>query len=101
MTTAPQPETFRDWAAEQLAERRRRILRRDADGIVDTAELHQFRIRAKALRYAIELVAAAFDPELRKKLYPLVEELQERLGRFRITSTAAERCRNWATEYAR
>ena len=61
-----------------------------------TAELHQFRIRAKALRYAIELVAPAFEPELRKELYPLVEELQERLGRIQDHVTAAERCHNWA-----
>jgi hypothetical protein len=41
------------------------------------------------------LVAPAFGPELRDELYPIVEELQERLGRIQDHVTAAERCRAW------
>ena len=62
----------------------------------EPAELHQFRIRAKALRYAIELVAPAFGPELRDETYPVIEELQERLGRVQDHVAAIERCRVWS-----
>jgi CHAD domain-containing protein len=90
-----EPPLFREWAAKEFA------------GVADTfaaampsetstpAELHQFRIRAKALRYVIELVAPAFGPELRGELYPLVEELQGRLGRVQDHVAAIERCRAW------
>src|SRR5262249_55938712 len=43
-------------------------------------QLHQFRIHAKTLRYAMELVAPAFAPEFRQELYPVVEHLQGLLG---------------------
>jgi|GEM_PF-596815 len=43
-------------------------------------ELHELRIRTKALRYSLELLAAAFSPEFREQLYPRIVELQERLG---------------------
>ena len=91
------PKMFRDWAAERLASVAQEFVAAMPTELSSTAELHQFRICAKALRYAIELVAAAFDPDLRKKLYPLVEELQERLGAIQDHVTAAERCRNWET----
>jgi len=61
------------------------------------AALHEFRIRAKALRYAIELLSPAFAPELRDDLYPVVEELQERLGNINDHATAAERLEAWST----
>jgi CHAD domain-containing protein len=89
------PKAFRDWAADQLASVAQEFVAAMPTELSSTAELHQFRICAKALRYAIELVAAAFDADLRKKLYPLVEELQERLGAIQDHVTAAERCRNW------
>ena len=64
----------------------------------DMAALHQFRIRAKSLRYAMELLAAAFGPELREVHYPVVEEVQERLGRINDHVAARDRFRNWATD---
>jgi CHAD domain-containing protein len=93
---ATEPQPFGDWAADQLAKVAGQFVVAMPTESSSTAALHQFRIRAKALRYAIELVAPAFEPELRKKLYPLVEELQERLGRIQDHVTAAERCHNWA-----
>jgi CHAD domain-containing protein len=92
-----EPKTFHDWAADRLASVAEEFTAAMSTESSSTTELHQFRIRAKALRYAIELVASAFDRNLRKKLYPLVEELQERLGRVQDHVTAGERCRNWAT----
>jgi CHAD domain-containing protein len=46
-----------------------------------TAEgLHQLRITAKRLRYAMEISAGCFPSSLREVLYPAVEEAQELLG---------------------
>ncbi len=46
----------------------------------DWSALHRFRIAGKKLRYTMELLAPAFGSELREKHYPIVQELQERLG---------------------
>lgn len=44
------------------------------------AALHQLRIAGKQVRYALELLAAAFATELRDAIYPEFEEVQRRLG---------------------
>ncbi len=93
---ATQPALFRDWAAARFTKVADEFAAAMPNESSDAAALHQFRIRAKALRYAIELVAPAFGPELRKELYPIVEELQERLGRVQDHVAAIERCKNWA-----
>lgn len=74
------PERFCDWAPQRLATFRAAFVELLPNGSDDIDALHQFRIRAKALRYAIELLAPAFGPELRKEIYPAVEKLQEQLG---------------------
>jgi CHAD domain-containing protein len=50
------------------------------------------------LRYTIELVAPAFGPELRNEHYPIVEELQERLGTLQDHFEAACLLRDWSEE---
>jgi CHAD domain-containing protein len=87
---------FGKWASEQLGNLADEFLSAMPGESSDVAALHQFRIRAKALRYAIELVAPAFGPELREDLYPMVEELQERLGRLQDHVTAKQRFEKWA-----
>ncbi len=42
--------------------------------------LHAFRIRGKALRYAVELVAAVLPPAVRDEAYTLLGTIQETLG---------------------
>ena len=42
--------------------------------------LHQLRIHAKRLRYAIEIVSECFTAPLRHDLYPALEEMQSLLG---------------------
>ena len=91
-------QLFGPWAADQFATVAGEFVLAMPDESSDTVALHDFRIRGKALRYAIELVASAFNRELRKELYPLVEDLQERLGRIQDHVAAAERCRNWADQ---
>jgi CHAD domain-containing protein len=61
-----------------------------ADGdLSDVAGLHEFRLAGKRLRYALEVYAGAFSAVIREELYPLVEELQEKLGGINDHATAA------------
>jgi CHAD domain-containing protein len=75
-------ERLSEWAPEQLAKFREAFVELLPKVSEDVAALHQFRISCKALRYAIELLAPAFDSQLRDEVYPQVEELQERLGKI-------------------
>jgi CHAD domain-containing protein len=89
---------FRDWAVHQLAATAEPFLDSVPDANADLAALHQFRIRAKALRYSIELLATAFNSDLRDRHYRTIEDLQEQLGRVNDHATARERLRDWAAE---
>ncbi|HEY2882402.1 MAG TPA: CHAD domain-containing protein [Pirellulales bacterium] len=60
--------------------------------------LHEFRIAGKKLRYAMEVFAAAFAPTFRRELYPLVEELQEKLGALNDHATIRDRYLMWVDE---
>jgi CHAD domain-containing protein len=92
------PPSFREWAGEQLERVAESFFESIPADTSDMGALHQFRIRAKSLRYAIELLAAAFGPELREVHYPVIEEVQERLGRINDHVAARDRFRTWATE---
>ena len=93
----PNPPRFRDWADEQLEHVAESFFESIPADSSDMAALHQFRIQAKKLRYAMELLAAAFGSELREVHYPVVEEVQERLGRINDHVAARDRFRTWAT----
>jgi len=85
-------------AAPKLLRRAAQPFFRAAQGALQEIEqLHQFRIAAKRLRYAMELLASAFDASFRDRLYPQIEELQERLGQINDLAQAAERFEYWAT----
>jgi CHAD domain-containing protein len=90
------PILFQEWAAKQFTEVADKFAAAMPNELSDPPALHEFRICGKALRYAIELVASAFGPELRKELYPMVEKLQERLGNVQDHVAAIDRCRAWA-----
>ncbi len=66
----------------------------DADLSNDEA-LHNFRIRTKKLRYTMEIVAIAFEPAFRKRLYPRMSLLQESMGMVNDHATAKELFRDW------
>ena len=70
------------------------------DESADAAALHAFRIRAKAVRYTIELVAPGIRTGTSQEVYPIVEELQERLGKVQDHVTARQHIRKWATKRA-
>jgi CHAD domain-containing protein len=92
---ADRQRTFRDWAVQQLRTTAERFFAAVPSDDSDRAALHQFRIRGKALRYAVELLAPAFGPELRELHYPVIEELQEQLGQINDYVAGAERLRHW------
>jgi CHAD domain-containing protein len=56
----------------------------------DDSALHALRIRAKKLRYTIELIAAACAPNLRQQVYPRLSRLQDRLGVVQDHATARD-----------
>ena len=60
-----------------------------------TLALHEFRIATKQLRYTMEVFADAFAPTFRKELYPMVEELQEKLGAINDHANARDRYLTW------
>jgi CHAD domain-containing protein len=72
--------SFLNWAGSRLHSVAEKCF--DAQPAIgaDWSALHQFRIAGKKLRYAMELLAPAFGSELREKHYPIVQELQEKLG---------------------
>ncbi len=92
--------TFGDWAPPQLERFREAFLDLLPKGSEGVAALHEFRIRGKALRYAIELLAPAFRPELRSEIYPEVETLQERLGNITDHIAAIRLFADWEAHSA-
>jgi hypothetical protein len=72
------------------------FFRAASEALGDPESLHQLRIAGKRLRYAIELLAPAFPTTLRTELYPVFQEVQERLGRANDHATACELFRKWA-----
>src|SRR5262249_32604120 len=79
---------FARWAHRQLRAVVEPFLRAIPADHTDAAALHQFRIRGKELRYAMELLAGAFPESLRTELYPAVEAIQDRLGEVNDLATA-------------
>ena len=62
------------------------------------AQLHKLRIAAKRLRYSIELFSGAFPPTLRTDVYPLVEQIQTRLGSMNDHATAQALFQRWLSK---
>jgi len=84
---------FGDWARARLRPIVKRFFEASPSAASEEAALHQFRIRGKELRYAMELLAGAFPPDFREELYPVVEALQDRLGEINDLATAQARLR--------
>jgi CHAD domain-containing protein len=60
--------------------------------------LHALRIRTKKLRYTMEIVAVAFDPAFRKKLYSQVTLFQDLLGVLNDHAAARLLLRDWLSQ---
>jgi CHAD domain-containing protein len=92
-------------ARQSFAKFSRRAVGEAARGLegVDVAtaslhDLHQLRIAAKRLRYAIEIFHSAASPALRLEVYPQVEELQERLGALNDRASSQARWQTWLAD---
>jgi len=57
--------------------------------------LHELRIAGKNLRYSIEIFHAAFPEELKTEIYPLLVEVQSRLGQLNDHATAQKLFQQW------
>jgi CHAD domain-containing protein len=73
-------QKFDAWAPERLRLFVNEFFEAAAPDLRDFSQLHRFRIRSKALRYAMELVASTFPPEFKNELYPVIQRLQTLLG---------------------
>ena len=90
-----QDVSFQNWAETQLGQAAESFFAALPNQNSDLSALHQFRIRGKQLRYTLELLAAAFGPELRDLHYPVIQKLQEQLGRINDCVAADARLRGW------
>jgi CHAD domain-containing protein len=97
-SSARQAPTFRSWARRQLRKSVKAFFASEPPELNDLESLHRFRIRGKELRYAMELLVAAFPPSFQTRLYPLVEQLQDRLGEVNDHAVALKRFHSWSGE---
>jgi len=74
------PATFGELAASQFGELLQALTEAVAANPTDPAALHQLRILAKRVRYALEIFADCFPPVFKERVYLAVEEVQELLG---------------------
>lgn len=65
----------------------------------DFEQLHQVRIVGKRLRYAIEIFADLYSPELREQLYPAIVQLQELLGSVNDSHVCVQRLSDIQSEF--
>jgi CHAD domain-containing protein len=86
---APAGGTLLDLARPLLADRLRKLGEAASGDLADYARLHRVRIAGKRLRYAMEVFPGCFAPFFAETLYPLVEEMQEVLGRANDSHVAA------------
>jgi len=84
------------WARSRLASVSTRFFQSLPKHTNDLIELHRFRVRGKQLRYAMELFSTLFPPDFRTSLYPLVAQLQDRLGEVNDHATARQHLIKWS-----
>ena len=91
-----QPEpTFTDAARAMLAPLVNEFFTAARADLSDIEALHDMRIAGKQLRYAMELLAGAFDESFRGELYPTFGEVQDKLGTINDHATAIAMFRVW------
>jgi CHAD domain-containing protein len=64
----------------------------------DADEIHQVRIEAKKLRYAVEIFAGVFPAATLARCQDALERLQGTLGEFTDHAAAADRFRRWSRD---
>ena len=82
---------FRECAREKMQALIRTFNAEVAANPTEAEALHQLRIQAKQVRYAMEIFSACFPPPFREVLYPAVEGLQEILGNLQDAVVGIQR----------
>jgi len=90
--------SFATFARKAIQVASQDVFRIPDSGQLTVAQLHKLRIAGKRLRYSIELFHGAFPPEMRREIYPVIEELQTRLGRLNDHATAQAMYQGWLAE---
>ena len=96
-SVAGRSSPFGSWARTRLRKTVKAFFAAEPRFLHDLEALHAFRIRGKELRYAMELLVAAFPASFHTRLYPLIERLQDRLGAINDHAVALKRFRSWST----
>ena len=86
---------FDEWANSRIHPLMTQFFDSIPSKINDLQQLHTFRIHGKTLRYAMELIAAAFPKKFRKELYPEIETLLTKLGAINDSAVMLIRLENW------
>lgn len=73
------------WATKRLQPLVEKFLKRGRTDVSELARLHKFRIAAKRLRYALELVGDALPKSRVKRAYKQLDRLQAQLGEINDT----------------
>lgn len=87
-----------DWAPGRFDSVAKRFVRTLPEAGAPAAQLHQFRIECKRLRYAIEALSPGLPEMIRTEGYPLLKALQDQLGSINDHATAAVRLAEWMAE---
>jgi len=89
---------FGFWCRYQIAPLGERLLALAGPDLTPDRRLHEFRLAAKRLRYALELAGPAIPPRPQQRLYEELSVLQDRLGEVCDHLAAVERLRGWLEE---
>ena len=86
---------FADWAIPRLVSIIEKSLATWPSDTSDIQRLHDLRIELKHLRYTIELVGSALDPNVKSNTYPLLRSVQNVLGNINDHGVAIEKITKW------
>lgn len=86
---------LKELASEVLIERVNALENGYRSGLDDIESFHEFRIKVKQLRYAMELLAGAYKGSFRSQLYSQVEQLQTPLGMLNDQAAFRARLESW------
>jgi CHAD domain-containing protein len=89
---------FGNWAKCRLQAETGEFFQAAAADLSNVDHLHQVRIAGKQLRYTIELLAAGVPDAIRSTVYPMIKDLQDRLGAINDHATAHQRLDRWIGE---
>jgi len=87
---------FGDCARARLTRSARRFFATVVPDPADVDQLHALRLRTKKLRYEIEILAGVLPIGVRDEAYPLLSELQDRLGDVNDCAVLSKRLRELA-----